>query len=82
MDKNVFKALRLKEGLTQEKMGERLSLSTSTIAAIEAGRRPLSDHVRVKLAQQFKVDKEFLYFFDSYMKMSVKRPILSYQENE
>jgi transcriptional regulator with XRE-family HTH domain len=69
MNANTFKALRLREGLTQEQFGELLGLSKSTIANIEAGRRSISDQVRARLAQKVEVDDRLLCFLDSLSKI-------------
>lgn len=66
MNKDSFKALRLKQGMTQKNFADLLGVSESTVAAIETGRRNISDTVRARLAQNFEVDKELLLFLDSY----------------
>ncbi|MDF1510196.1 helix-turn-helix transcriptional regulator [Robertmurraya sp. DFI.2.37] len=69
MNGNLFRALRMREGMTQEEFGAKLNLSKSAIANIESGRRPISDKVRARLAQKFEIDDNLLYFFESYRKM-------------
>lgn len=69
MNKESFKALRLKKGMTQKQFADLLRVSESTVAAIETGRRNISDTVRARLAQNFEVSEELLLFLDSYQKM-------------
>lgn len=65
MSAQRFKLLRLKKKMTQRQFAELLGVSESTVAAIENGRRPISDHIRVSLAEQGGVDEDFLYFLES-----------------
>jgi len=50
------RALRRREGLTQVKMAERLSISTSYLNLIEHDKRPLTAALLIKLASTFSVD--------------------------
>lgn len=69
MNGNLLRQIRMREGMTQEEFGAKLNLSKSAIANIEAGRRPVSDKVRARLAQKFVVDEKLIYFLDSYRKI-------------
>ncbi|GIN10244.1 hypothetical protein J26TS2_01110 [Shouchella clausii] len=69
MNKETFRALRLKEGLTQEEFATILGVSTSSVAAIESGRRGISDKVRAKLASEYTLDDSYLFYFDQYKKL-------------
>ncbi|MFB5932984.1 helix-turn-helix domain-containing protein [Peribacillus frigoritolerans] len=70
----TFKATRLKLSMSQEAFGKFLGVSESTVAAIESGRRPISDAVRGKLADKISVNEELLSFFESYEKISKTFP--------
>lgn len=70
MSAQRFKLLRLKKKMTQRQFAELLGVSESTVAAIENGRRPISDHIRVSLAEQGGADEDFLYFLESLEKVS------------
>lgn len=69
MNANNFKAIRLKEGMTQKQFADLLGVSDSTIAAIETGRRPISAFVRARLAQRVQFDDESLYFLKKYQEI-------------
>lgn len=69
MNSNSFKALRLKKGMTQKEYAEMLGVSESTIAAIESGRRSISDLVRARLAQKIDIDEDSIYFLESFEKI-------------
>lgn len=69
MNKESFKAMRLQKGMTQKEFADLLRVSESTVAAIENGRRSISDTVRARLAQNFEVSEELLLFLDSYKKL-------------
>ncbi|MEM5003185.1 helix-turn-helix transcriptional regulator [Priestia megaterium] len=60
MNKNVFKSIRIYHGHTQSAFASLLGVSESTVAAIETGRREVSDSVRIKLARQFDINQEFI----------------------
>ena len=51
-----LRALRRREGLTQQQLAERLSISTAYLNLIENGRRPLPAHILISLAQLFQLD--------------------------
>lgn len=51
-----IRALRLREGLTQTSMAERLGVSTSYLNLVEHDRRPLSANLLIKLAQFTDLD--------------------------
>ncbi|MCM3705845.1 MULTISPECIES: helix-turn-helix transcriptional regulator [Cytobacillus] len=69
MNANSFKGLRLKKGMTQKEYADLLGVSESTIAAIETGRRPISDLVRARLAQKIELDEDSIYFLESFEKV-------------
>lgn len=75
MNSNSFKALRLRNGMTQKEFGDLLGVSESTIAAIENGRRKISDQVRARLAQKVEVNDDLIYFLESYRKIDNINPI-------
>lgn len=51
-----LRALRRREGLTQQQLAERLSISPAYLNLIENGRRPLPAHLLITLAQLFQLD--------------------------
>jgi predicted transcriptional regulator/DNA-binding XRE family transcriptional regulator len=50
------KLLRRREGLTQQQLADRLSVSPAYLNLIENNRRPLPAHLLIQLAQTFKLD--------------------------
>lgn len=70
MNEKIFKAIRLRAGLTQREFAEELGISESTVAAIEKQRRPISDQVRARLALKFDITQDFLEFYDRISKFS------------
>ena len=71
-----FKALRLRESMTQKEFANLLGVSESTVAAIETGRRNVSDTVRARLVQSVDVGSEFISFFEKYNEISHNTPII------
>lgn len=69
MDKETFRALRLSKNMTQIEFGELLGVSESTIAAIENGRRLISDKVRARLATITDIDDDFIDFYNRFRAM-------------
>ena len=57
---NVFKKLRIKSGLTQQQMAEKLGLSRSTIGMYENGEREPSFETLEDIADLFNVDMNYL----------------------
>ena len=57
---NVFKALRVKIGLTQQQMADKLGLSRSTIGMYENGEREPSFEILENIADLFNVDMNYL----------------------
>jgi len=51
-----LRALRRREGLTQQALAERLKVSPAYLNLIENGRRPLPAHLLISLAQLFQLD--------------------------
>ncbi|MGG3691118.1 helix-turn-helix transcriptional regulator [Heyndrickxia ginsengihumi] len=74
MNAEIFRAIRLKKGMTQSKYANLLGISESTVAAIENGRRGISDQVRARLAREVEIDEELLYFLESYRKLGNINP--------
>ncbi|MCA1059764.1 helix-turn-helix domain-containing protein [Rossellomorea aquimaris] len=68
MEASTFKGLRLRASKTQVQWAEFLGVSESTVAAIENGRRRVSDTVRARLAQKVSIDDDLMSFFDSLEK--------------
>lgn len=66
MDKETFRALRLSKNMTQKEFGELLGVSESTVAAIENGRRLISDKVRARLATITDIDDDFIDFYNRF----------------
>ncbi|WP_425455511.1 helix-turn-helix transcriptional regulator [Cohnella phaseoli] len=54
-----MKAIRLWLGMSQREMAGRLGVTDSYLCQIEAG-RPVSDAIRIKIAQTFDVTAEML----------------------
>jgi transcriptional regulator with XRE-family HTH domain len=75
MKANDFRGLRLKRSMTQREYADLLGISESTVAAIENGRRPISDQVRARLAQRVEFNNDLLYFLESYYKIGNINPI-------
>lgn len=69
MSANRFKWLRLKKKMTQKQFADLLGVSVSTVASIENGRRPISDYIRVSLANVGGADEDFLCFLESLEKV-------------
>ncbi len=57
---NVFKSLRMKSGLTQQQMADKLGLSRSTIGMYENGEREPSFEILEDIADLFNVDMNYL----------------------
>lgn len=70
MSANRFRGLRLKKKMTQKQFAELLGVSESTVAAIENGRRSISDNIRASLVEQGGADEDFLNFLESLEKIS------------
>lgn len=60
MFKDVLKELRLKSGLNQKELGDRLGLSKSTISMYELGEREPSLEILEAIADYFNVDMNTL----------------------
>lgn len=56
----VFKSLRLKSGLTQQEMSEKLNISRSSIGMYEKGEREPSFELLETIADYFNVDMNYL----------------------
>lgn len=57
---NIFKSLRLKSGLTQQEMADKLKISRSSIGMYENGEREPSFELLEAIADFFNVDMNFL----------------------
>lgn len=57
---SVFKTLRLKSGLTQQEMAEKLKISRSSIGMYENGEREPSFELLESIADFFNVDMNYL----------------------
>lgn len=53
MNGEVIRALRLREGMTQEDFARKLGVSANTISAVEVGTRAVSDRIRVGCVRLF-----------------------------
>ena len=61
-----LKELRKEAGLTQQELGDKLSLTKVSICSYEKGTRMASIETLVDIANLFKVDLDFLIGTDSY----------------
>ena len=57
---NVFKELRIKSGLTQQEMADKLKISRSSIGMYEKGEREPSFELLEAIADYFNVDMNYL----------------------
>lgn len=57
----TLKALRLKNGLTQEQLASKLGLTKSVISAYETGLRMPSYDILINIAKIFSVSTDFLF---------------------
>ncbi|MCM3761836.1 helix-turn-helix transcriptional regulator [Alkalihalobacillus oceani] len=57
-----FINLRLKHKFTQQELGQRVGLSQSMIAHIEAGTKETSRLYKLRLAKEFDVSVEWLFY--------------------
>lgn len=69
MNKDIFRGIRLKNGMTQQSLADRIGVSRSLIEAIEAGRTSISPRTKAKLAGHFGVDDGLLLFLQDYEMM-------------
>lgn len=56
----IFKYLRLREGLTQKEMADRLGIAKSTVSMYENGNREPDFELLEQIADYFNVDMNFL----------------------
>lgn len=70
MDSNTFRGVRLRKKMSQARFAEFLGVSESTVAAIEKGRRNISDTVRARLAEKIAFDDSLISFLESYEKIN------------
>lgn len=57
---NIFRSLRLKSGLTQQEMADKLNISRSSIGMYENGEREPSFELLESIADFFNVDMNYL----------------------
>ena len=57
---NIFKNLRMKSGLTQQEMADKLNISRSSIGMYENGEREPSFELLETIADYFNVDMNYL----------------------
>ena len=56
-----IKALRKKNGLTQEKLAEQLGIAVKTVARIEIGNRGISIDLAIELAVRFNTTLDYIF---------------------
>ncbi|MDW0110445.1 helix-turn-helix domain-containing protein [Sporosarcina aquimarina] len=74
MNNERFKQIRHSHEMTQEQFAAFLGMGRSTVANIEAGRTPVSDRTRARLAKVMDVS-QVLSFFDDINKIEKVFPI-------
>ena len=57
-----LKSLRKKNGMTQEKLAEELTLSVDSVSNIENGKTNCMPEYIIKICQMFNVSADYLYF--------------------
>ena len=60
MNGNKLRKLRIKEGLKQEELGQKLNIKASTIGMYEQGRREPNNEMLKRIATFFNVSTDFL----------------------
>ena len=56
-----IKALRKKNGLTQEKLAEQLGIAVNTVARIEIGNRGISIDLAIELTVRFNTTLDYIF---------------------
>ena len=56
-----IKALRKKNGLTQETLAEQLGIAVNTVARIEIGNRGISIDLAIELAVRFNTTLDYIF---------------------
>ena len=56
-----IKALRKKNGVTQEKLAEQLGIAVNTVARIEIGNRGISIDLAIELAVRFNTTLDYIF---------------------
>ena len=56
-----IKALRKKNGLTQEKLAEQLGIAVNTVARIEIGNRGISIDLAIEVAVRFDTTLDYIF---------------------
>lgn len=72
MNMNVFRAVRLRERMSQAAYADYLGISESTVAAIETQRRPISATVRSRLAEKIQIDSDLLAYIEQLQKVNTQ----------
>ena len=62
--KKIIRDERKKRKLTQSELAKKLGVSQATITMIEAGKRGVSDELKVKIANYFNLSIEYIFFND------------------
>jgi len=60
MSRDVFKQIRINEGMSQCEYAKALDMSQTFISMMENGHQPISDKTRRKVAARFKVTPEIM----------------------
>lgn len=66
-----LKALRLKSGLTQKQLAERLGVTKSVVSYYELQTRTPSPEILIKLASIFRVSTDYLLGLDNRVMLDV-----------
>ncbi|MBB6281806.1 helix-turn-helix transcriptional regulator [Geobacillus subterraneus] len=70
MNSELFKAIRLEKQMTQDDFARLLGISRSTVQMIEAGKRRITDRVRMRLAKHFDLTPEFMELYERANKLT------------
>jgi len=60
MSRDVFKQIRIDEGLSQVEYAKALGMSQTFVSMMENGHYPISDNTRRKVAAKFKVTPDIM----------------------
>lgn len=69
MNGKTLRNLRLYHGLTQESLSNVIGVSRAYLSLIEHGKKPVSDRVKMKVAQHFKVTDELIQAMENVEKL-------------
>lgn len=70
MNNETFRNIRIYLGLTQKEYGEKIGLARQSVSLIELGERVVTNRVRMRVAQVFNLDEEFIESMSRYNKLS------------